>query len=119
MPARGLRVSRYPPQPGSVLGAATTLSPSFLLAQAIFEPNFSRINAPTFSNLVILHTYPPMKMEQIECSETAAYKIQMPGNYAEESVQQPRIISPNSMNRLVLLMQSQCVYYEVGIDVCV
>jgi hypothetical protein len=28
------------------------------------EPNFSRINIPTFSNLVILRTYPPMKMEQ-------------------------------------------------------
>ena len=25
---------------------------------------FSRINTPTFSKLVILHTYPPMKMEQ-------------------------------------------------------
>jgi hypothetical protein len=25
---------------------------------------FSRINTPIFSNLVILHTYPPMKMEQ-------------------------------------------------------
>jgi hypothetical protein len=25
---------------------------------------FPRINTPTFSNLVILHTYPPMKMEQ-------------------------------------------------------
>jgi hypothetical protein len=25
------------------------------LARAIFEPNFSRINTPTFSNLVILH----------------------------------------------------------------
>jgi hypothetical protein len=29
-------------------------------------------------NLVILHTYPPMKMEQTECSETLAYKIQTP-----------------------------------------
>jgi len=28
-----------------------------------------------------------MKMEQTECSETLAYKIQMPGNYPEESVQ--------------------------------
>jgi len=26
-------------------------------------------------------------MEQTECSETLAYKIQMPGNYPEESVQ--------------------------------
>jgi hypothetical protein len=39
-----------------------------------------------FSNSVILHTYPPM-MEQTECSETSAYKIQMPGNYPEESIQ--------------------------------
>jgi len=29
-----------------------------------------------------------MKMEQTECSETSAYKIQMPGNYQEENIQQ-------------------------------
>jgi hypothetical protein len=40
-----------------------------------------------FSNLVIFHTYMPMKMEQTECSEISAYKIQTPGNYPEESVQ--------------------------------
>jgi len=28
-----------------------------------------------------------MKMEQTECSETAAYEIQTPGNYREESTQ--------------------------------
>ena len=28
-----------------------------------------------------------MKMEQTECSETLAYKFQMPGNYPEESIQ--------------------------------
>jgi len=28
-----------------------------------------------------------MKMEQIECPETSAYKIQTPGNYPEESMQ--------------------------------
>ena len=33
-------------------------------AQAIFEPNLSRMNTPTFSNPAILHTYPRMKMEQ-------------------------------------------------------
>jgi hypothetical protein len=33
------------------------------------------------------HTYPPIKMEQTECSETSAYKIQTPGNYLEESIQ--------------------------------
>jgi hypothetical protein len=28
-----------------------------------------------------------MKMEQTECPEMLAYKIQMPGNYPEESMQ--------------------------------
>jgi len=28
-----------------------------------------------------------MKMEQTECSETSAYKIQTPGNYPEENKQ--------------------------------
>jgi len=28
-----------------------------------------------------------MKTEQTECSETSAYKIQMLGNYPEESIQ--------------------------------
>jgi hypothetical protein len=32
-------------------------------------------------------TYLPMKMEEIECSETSAYKIQTPGNYPEENIQ--------------------------------
>ena len=34
---------------------------------------FSRINTPTFSNLVILHTYPPTKMEQ--CVPKRRHKI--------------------------------------------
>jgi len=29
----------------------------------------------------------PMKMEQTECSETSAYKLQTPGNYPKESTQ--------------------------------
>jgi len=36
--------------------------------------------------LAFLHTYPPMKMEETECSETSAYKIQTPGNYPEENL---------------------------------
>jgi len=28
-----------------------------------------------------------MKMEETECSETSAYKIQTPGNYPEEHIQ--------------------------------
>jgi len=36
---------------------------------------------------VILPTCPPMKMEETECSETWAYKLQTPENYPEESIQ--------------------------------
>ena len=45
---------------------------------------------PTFWNTlsVPFYTYLPMKMEQTECSETSAYKIQTPGNYPEESIQE-------------------------------
>jgi hypothetical protein len=35
-----------------------------------------------------LNFFLPMKMEQIECSETSAYKIQTPGNHPEENIQQ-------------------------------
>jgi len=37
--------------------------------------------------LYLLHTYLPRKIEQTECSEMLAYKIQTPGNYPEESIQ--------------------------------
>ena len=33
------------------------------------------------------HIYLPMKMEQRECSETSACKLQTPGNYPKESIQ--------------------------------
>jgi hypothetical protein len=39
------------------------------------------------STTIILHTYPLMKMEQTECSETSAYKIHTSGNYPEENIQ--------------------------------
>jgi len=45
------------------------------------------LGSSKFSTPFILHTYPPMKMEQTECSETFAYKIQTVGNYPEESIQ--------------------------------
>jgi hypothetical protein len=38
-------------------------------------------------NLLSVLPFLPMKMEQIECSETSAYKIQTPGNHPEENIQ--------------------------------
>ena len=84
--AHGLHVGRSPPQPVSVLRPAPTLSPSFLLAQAIFEPNlfpYEYSNILKLSHSSYLSTYE----DGTECSETSAYKIQMPGNYPKESIQ--------------------------------
>jgi len=46
---------------------------------------FSRINTPTFSNLVILHTYLPLKMGQ--SVPRRHKKFQTPGNRPEEGIQ--------------------------------
>ena len=57
----------------------------------------SEFYMPTFRNTLFhlhrqvgveFYTYMPMKMEQTECSETSAYKIQTTGNYPEENIQQ-------------------------------
>jgi len=46
-----------------------------------------------FGTLCLFHlhgqvgTYPPMKMEQTDSTETLVYKIQALGNYPEESIQ--------------------------------
>ena len=51
---------RYPPQSVSVLGPAPTLSPSFLLAQAIFQPNLFLYKYPNIlklSHSSYLHAY--------------------------------------------------------------
>jgi len=60
MPARGLHVGRYPPQPVSVLRHAPTLSTSFLLAQAVFEPNpfqykYSNILKPSHPSYLFIY----------------------------------------------------------------
>jgi len=79
-------VDRYPPQPVSVLGPATTLSFFFLLAQAIFEPKLFLYKYP--NNLKPSQfSYLSAHEDGTEGSEMSAYKIQMPGNYPEESIQ--------------------------------
>jgi hypothetical protein len=67
------------------------LLPSFQLAQAIFEPNiflykYPYILKPSHSS------YLSANEDGTECSKTSAYKIRMPGNYPEESIQQSKFI---------------------------
>jgi hypothetical protein len=57
-----------------------------------------------------LHTCPPMKMEQTECSKTSAYKIQTPGNYPKESIQ-------NTMRELCKSLGVELCH--LNIEVCI
>ena len=50
------------------------------------QPNLFPYKCPNTSQTYSFYTYLPMKMEQPECSETSAYKIQRPSKYPEESV---------------------------------
>jgi len=58
--ATSLHVGRYPPQPVSVLWPIPTLSPSFLVAQAIFEPIFFPYDTTTFLKPSALYTHLPV-----------------------------------------------------------
>ena len=44
------------------------------------------ILTPTVPSSTHTSYHLPMKMEQIECSETSAYIIQTPGNYPKENI---------------------------------
>jgi len=57
--------------------------------KANFEPNPFSCNTPTFLNLIhSTHNHQPMTMEQTECSEMSAHKIQTPGNNPEDIIKQ-------------------------------
>jgi len=83
----GLHVGCCPPQPVSVLGIAPTLSPYFWLAQAILEPNLFPYKYPNIVN-PSHSSYLPAYEDGTECSKTLVYKIQTPGSYPEETIQQ-------------------------------
>jgi len=69
-----------------VHGPTSTLSPSFLLAQAIFQPNLFPYEYPNISQTQSFFTPTCLWRWNRQCSKTSAYKIQMPGDYPEESI---------------------------------
>jgi len=61
------------------------------------------------------YTYPPMKMDQTECSETSAYKIQTPGNYPEENTHKTNIIKLFRSNHIPIpFIQAQHTYSKLN-----
>jgi len=74
--------------------SVSTDEPSFVVRFLLGNSLASEFYMPTFRNTLFhLHRQVgvkndlPMKTEQKECSETSAYKIHMPENYPEESIQ--------------------------------
>jgi transcriptional regulator of heat shock response len=60
-----------------------------------------------------------MKMEQTECCETSAYKIQAPGNYSEEGIQQIHVYFDNHIRNVKELfgkMQSALSFTVGGVS---
>jgi hypothetical protein len=58
------------------------------MAQAIFRAQPFPAYTPTLIKPSSFHSHLPAYEDGRECSETSAYKIQTPGNYPEESIQQ-------------------------------
>ena len=95
-PTRGLSPSRTRPCPpcGSLPSTTSFCTrtrhypvTNLLIGSGYFSSQtFSHVDTPTFSSLIILHTYLSMKIGQTGCSETSAHKIQTPGNCPEESI---------------------------------
>jgi hypothetical protein len=81
---------------------------------------------PSFLNTLAAPSTPPLKMEQTGCSETAAHKIQTPGNYPEENIQhsehgeslKSRKINTFQINALIqlffvfCLFRTSCVHHQ-------
>jgi len=51
-----------------------------------------------------------MKMEQTERSETSAYKIQTPGNYPKENIQQTLVMLQMSREPKIAHVLSKIIY---------
>jgi len=69
-----------------------TLSPSFGLAQAIFEPSLFPYKYPNNTIQVILPVYITYE-NGTECPETSAHKIQTPGNHPRDRIQQCLLVN--------------------------
>jgi hypothetical protein len=84
------------------------------LAQAIFKPylfpyKYSNILKPSHSSYLSAYE------DGTECSETLAYKIQMPGNYPEESIQQVNSFCLKITLITAVLLKFQ-VFWDVSLD---
>jgi hypothetical protein len=68
---------------------------------------------------IVIRTYLPMKMEQTECSETLAYKIQTPGNYQEENKQHTVLFETRKATKCSKnLCKIECIILKCTLEKC-
>jgi len=70
-----------------------------------------------YPNILDPHHYPPVNMEQTECSETLAYKIQMLGNYPEEIIQHSK--HGKSLKSRIISWMTEKLAYSSDANLCV
>jgi hypothetical protein len=60
----------------------------YMMLYAFFSAIYRRLKFMylCFGMVVMKCTYPPMKMEHTQCSETLAFKLQTPVNHPDESI---------------------------------
>ena len=82
-------ISLTPQQPVSASEPPPTCHPRSYWLLLFPNRTFSCINTPTVLSSSHTSYHLPMKMEEIECSETSAYIIQTLGNYPKENIIYP------------------------------
>jgi hypothetical protein len=80
----------------------------------LFPYKYSNILKPSH-----FYTYPLMKMERTECSETSAYKIQTPGNYPEESIQHTEHGESLKSRRNIITAHFVLLFGRILSEICI
>jgi len=80
--------------------------------KANFEPNPFSYNTLTFLNLIYSsHNYMPMNMEQTECSETSAHKIQTPGITQKKAYNKVKDVNEGTWNNVYCWKLLKILFY--------
>jgi hypothetical protein len=69
------------------------------------------------SQIQSLFTFLPVKMEQIEYSETSAYKIQTPGNYPEENIQHTEHKRKFEIKKIYFVFISPLLFHQCFVTI--
>jgi hypothetical protein len=92
---------------------------SFVVFFVVDESSASELYVPTFrNNLFHLHRWckqltPPMEMEETECSETSAHKIQTPVVYPKERIQHSEHGESLKSRIIKLSVEVRTALYEI------